>query len=983
MNVASVQSFGVLLKRYRMAAGLTHAELAERARLSVRAISDLERGINRKPRQDTVRMLVAALALAPGDQAMLEAAIHRGSTSPSHLPAMPGVQLARPAMLPFVGRTQELAMLMRHLTGEGTAVLVVAGEPGIGKSRLLSEAVQACVGRGWCLLAGGCHRRSGDEPYAPIIGALERHLAAQTSVQRRQALRGCSWLARMLPELTVEALPLPAWEVPAAQERRLIFKAATTYLGNVAGPRGVLLFLDDLQWAGQDALDLLASVARAPSLVPLRIVGAYRDTEVMASSPLGLLIADLAREGLAEHLELGPLPDDDAAQLISGLVSEAPLREQVIRRAEGVPFVLVSCALALQTEDGPAISTRDRDVPWNVATTIRQRVAILPEPVPGLLAAAAIVGRQVTRRTLIGLGDQLGWRQHALLAAVDAACHARLLVEEEEDTYSFAHDLIREVVMADLSAARRAALHLHVALVLEAEPGELPAPALAYHFTRAGNAEKAVVYLERAGERAVKMHANAEAEAYYRDLVRQLDVLRRPLDAAGARENLAQVLRITAHFDESLEVALAAMEAYRTAGDTEGMARVGERIGALHMLRGTVDKGLPIVTDLLASLSAQGLSTGGLARLHVGLGRLYFSADRYREMGEEHRRAAELAQEAGDDRLRAVAQGLRAIALCELGQFDEGKRALEESCRLMEATGDDWSLITALNNLACAYDDEGAFDQALECVQRSLALAERIGDAENVAIMAYRCGQDAFYLGDWSRARADYERAVAATTKVGDSRGASYPPAKLARLAQAEGRIDEAMQFSDTALDVATRMRDAQSLRYIHMTLAEYELLDGRPKAARARLIPLLDPPSEEASSHIDMLPLLAWSHLEIGDVAQGQFLVEQCIQRCMDAHLRVVLLDAWRVAAMIATRRDQWQEAYTAAGNALTLASSMRYPYAEAKILYAYALAHLGAGERAVATERLNAALAILHRLGERLYAVHVEHALVGLQAH
>jgi tetratricopeptide (TPR) repeat protein len=779
----------------------------------------------------------------------------------------------------------------------------------------------------------------------------------------------------MLPELTAEARPLPAWEVPPAQERRLIFKAAATYLANVAGPRGSVLFLDDLQWAGQDTLDLLASLVRSSPPTTLRVVGAYRDTEVTASNPLGLLMADLARERLAERLELGPLPDDDAAQLIAGLLSEASLREQVIRCAEGVPFVLVSCALALRA--GGSAFSAERDLPWSVAATIRQRVAILGESAPELLAASAIVGRRIPRRTLVGLADRLGWPQHALLAAVEAACRARLLVEENEDTYQFAHDLIREVVAADLSAARRAALHLLVAELLEGEPGEPPIEALAYHFTRAGAVEKAVVYLERAGDRALGMHANTEAEAHYRDLVQRLDALHRPVEAARAREKLAHVLRVTGRFDHALELELSALAAYRAVGDLEGMAGAGASIGALHMLRGTAAEGLPVVTDLLQYLTARGLSTGGLAKLQIGLGRLYFSADRYREMGEAQGRAAELAQAAGDDRLRAVAQGLRAIALCELGQIDEGKRTLEEACQLMEASGDDWSLITALNNLAYIYHDEGAFDRALDCLQRALALAERIGDIENIAFMAYGCGQEAFFLGDWTRARADYERAVALIREVGDGRGASYPPGKLAHLALAEGRLDEAMRYSESALDVATRKRDAQSLRYVHITLAEYELLDGHPEAARARLLPLLDAPGEEKASGIKLLPLLAWAHLETGDVAESQAVLEQCMRRATHAQQRLILIDAWRVAAMIATRQEQWQVAYAAVEQALALVRCMRYPYAEAKVRYASGLAHLRAGEPEAGRDQLRAALAILGGLGERLYAQHVEREL------
>ncbi|HEU5439997.1 MAG TPA: tetratricopeptide repeat protein [Ktedonobacterales bacterium] len=975
MIADSVLNFGALLKRYRMAAGLTHAELAERAGLSIRAISDLERGVNRKPRKDSVRMLAVALDLSPNDRAAFEAAARRSVGPPAQAHALPGTQTVQGMRLPYVGRAHERARLMRHLTGDGPPLLMLVGEPGIGKTRLLQEAIQESAGRGWGVLSGGCHRRSGDEPYAPLIGALERHIEGQPAAQRREALRGCAWLARMLPELAAEALPLPTWEVPPAQERRLIFKAAAAYLANVAGPRGALLFLDDLQWAGQDALDLLAWLVRSSATVPLRVIGAYRDTEIGTSSPLAQFVADLARDGLAERIELAALPDDAAAQLIADLVSEPAVREQVIRRAEGVPFVLVSCALALQG-GGPAVSA-ELELPWVVAVTIRQRIAILKEPAPDLLAAAAVVGRRIPLPLLVGLAQRLGWQQHELLVAVDAACRARLLTEDNDDAYLFAHDLIREVVAADLSAARRATLHRQVAELLEAQPGDLPIETLAYHYTLAGATEKAAIYLERAGDRALGMHANAEAEAHYRDLVRTLDALHRPGDAARAREKLARVLRISARFDSALEVVEQALATYRTAGDIEEIARVGETIGWLHMLRGTMAEGLPVVTGLLEDLTRQGLSPGGRAHLHMGLAQLYFSAGRYAELGQAAQHTLDLAREAGDERLAALALSKRAIALCELGQVAEGIQALEESRQLMESSGDEWNLCTVLNNLAVIYDNEGDFRQARDYVERALVLAERIGHTENVALMTYRRGQEAFHLGDWARARADYERAIALSQEVGDVRGASYPPSKLARLALAEGRTDEAIHYSRTALDAAMRKHDAQSMRYIQSTLAEDDVLHGRPQAALDRLLPLLDGSSEETSSAAVLLPLVAWAYVERGDMSTAVDLLERAAPLLEAARDRVTLILLLQVRAQIAIHERRWQEAASALDEACAMAHTMPFPYAEAKVLYFYGMLLQRKGKPAEAIQRFADALDILHRLGERLYAAEVERAL------
>src|SRR5438067_6272727 len=336
---------------------------------------------------------------------------------------------ARPAagaeLPPFVGRSRELVLLERHLAGEGPPLLLLAGEPGIGKSRLLQEAEQRAGAHGLCVLAGGCQRQGDQAAYAPLLPALARHLQAQAPAQLRADLRGCAWLVCLLPELADGPIePLPAWTLPPEQERRLLFAAVAQYLRNVAGQAGTLLLLDDLQWAGPDALALLASLLHAAA--PLRVIGAYHDTEVQAEDPLASTLADLAHAGLATQHSLGPLAPADAARLLEALLAEERAgeggqREQVVQRTGSVPFVLVSYAQALRThllEEGPA----DVAVPWDVAQGVRQRVATLPPLAQELLDVAAVLGRQAHWGVL---QDAVAQPEEALVAALEEACQAR------------------------------------------------------------------------------------------------------------------------------------------------------------------------------------------------------------------------------------------------------------------------------------------------------------------------------------------------------------------------------------------------------------------------------------------------------------------------------------------------------------------------------------------------------------------------------
>jgi predicted ATPase len=231
--------------------------------------------------------------------------------------------------------------------------------------------------------------------------------------------------------------------------------------------------LDDLQWAGPDALELLASVVRSNAEMSLRVVRAYRNTEVGPQDRLAVLLADLGHAGLARQHTLGPLARKHAAQLLDALLEAAgpalgtpALREHMLQRTGGVPFFLVSCVQ--EQRSGPVRDDGEGAVPWNVAQSVRQRMAALPELAQALLRTAAVLGRVVPHALL---SDVVAQTAEEVLDALEAACRARLLVGVGDEAYRFAHDLIREVLEAELGLARRAVPHRRV---LHALPAELP-----------------------------------------------------------------------------------------------------------------------------------------------------------------------------------------------------------------------------------------------------------------------------------------------------------------------------------------------------------------------------------------------------------------------------------------------------------------------------------------------------------------------------
>jgi tetratricopeptide (TPR) repeat protein len=986
MEAASSESFGQLLKRYRRAAELTQEALAEQAGYSAIYLRKLERG-ERFPLAFTVEALADALRLTPAERASLRAAARRLEASRS--PQRPLRSTGGGALSPLAGRATELAALKRHLAGEGPPLLLLAGEPGIGKTRLLQEIAFWGQEQEMSVLSGGCHRRSAQEPYAPFVDVLARAITRRSPAERKEALEGCGWLARLLPELAEEGVSTPNLMLAPGQERRLMFAAVGQFLMNTAGPAGTLLLLDDLQWAGEDALDLLASLVRSESAHSLRVIGAYRLTETRPSNPLGHLLADLAREGLAARTELGPLDTDEATLLLKDLLADLEPEHQerltgpVLRRAGGVPYFLVSCAQELRSRPAhdQTTSESEKTIPWNVAESIRQRVALLPEAAQYLLGAAAVVGREIERTLLFTLAAPLEWGQRDILAALDTICQARLLVELNEERYAFAHDLIREVVGADLSAARRTALHEQVAEALEQQPGAAPVERLAHHYHRAGRLDKAAIYLERSANRAEAMYAHIEAERFIRELIDCLTRLGRDAQVIEAREKLWNILVKQARFHDALDILQQLLPFYQASTDLEGLARIMGKIGQTEATRGNSDAGIALIEPWLASPDVQKLSPQTRGALYATLTFLFQNSGRFPEALKAAEQALALIEQSGDERLLGVARWYLGRSLMLLQRVNEAIPYLEAAIPLVERTGDLRSLYYALLNLDLAYEVRGELHTARGYIEQALALAEQIGDPFLIGHILAAHGYNAFLLGAWQQARDELERAIALLRQAGAPWGTEYPLLNLGALLLCEGHWEAAAPCFDEAIALAERNQHLEVFRLVQNTLAERELLMGQPGQARDRLAPLLEGLDSAETGVLFMLTSLAWACLELGEEAQAQQFLEQVISRAASQQVRVALAEALPIKARLAARRSRWEEAARALDEALALARGMPAPHIEAKALYAAGLIAHQQGDTARAREQFAAALAILVRLGERLYAGRVEEALAQLE--
>jgi len=945
---------GQLLQRYRGLAGLTQEELAGRAGYSGNYIGKLEQDQRELPAAAADR-LAAVLGLADQDRAALRAARERGQGGGRGLPARL-----------LAGRDAEMAQIRQFLAGAGPPVLLLAGEPGMGKSRLLEEAASRGAGGGWGVAQGGCLRRAQDA-YAPLSGALDDALQRLPAGQRAEALRQAGRVDLLLPELALSGGPGSGeGEAPGGvqpeQQRRVLVSSAGRLLRSVAGPAGTLLVLDDLHWAGPDAVDLLAALLAAAG-PPLRVIGAYRDSETPAR--LDEFVADLARASQVRVLPLGPLTDADAGRLLLQLSPQEEQRSAVlpaiVRRAGGVPFFLVSYA---EQVSGGGQGGALLAVPWTVAQVIGQRVAALPGPAKELLSVAAVAGR-VVPHTL--LAQVTGSDDEQVLEAVETALDARLLAEDGPDGYRFTHDLIRETVENGLSAARRRRLHRRIARALEHEPGA-SAESLAFHFSHSGEDGTAAGYLELAGDQAQQRVAYAAAAEFYAAAAARLEMAGRPAEVAPVTEKQGVAWHRGGRYDAAITALEGALAGYRAAGDAESVARVTGRLANTHYRRGTSHDALGELAEGDLAL-APGAASPGTLTWWEGLLLLLYAEGSYTKMVTLGRSLAQAGRAADNSQMQAIGTRVEGGALIHLGRLAEGA-ALMAAALPTEPTAGDERAVQAASLLSVAYLAMGSVDHCAALSERMLVAAERDGDqlviAMNTAMLAGVC----YVRGDWDRGRDLVGRAL-------ECFAASSSPVALrwvGLLAPAliwHGAWDQARAYLEGSLQVAQSLRIVQVERAALTHLADLDLLDGRPQDAVIRLHPVTAdrplPAVEDLTwdTPVELLSVLAEAHLEVDDLDRARAYAGRAVDHARRMGAWVQGIRALEVHGMVLARDGHHDLARAAYQEGLDRARAMPFPYGQARLLHADGLLDRQQQDRGAAHAKFAQALAILERLG------------------
>ncbi|MDQ3486073.1 MAG: protein kinase [Actinomycetota bacterium] len=649
----------------------------------------------------------------------------------------------------FVGREAEVVAIRRTcddaLGGRGRLVLV-AGEPGIGKTRTAEEITTYAGIRGAQVLWGRCYEGDGAPAYWPWVQVLRAFVHDRDPEDLRVELgTGGAVIAQVVPEIRDRLPDLgPAPALSPEQARFALFDAVHSFMKNAAQRQPLVLVLDDLHWADEPSLLLLRYLVSELAVGRILIIGTYRDVAVGRHHPLAATLADLHRHGVTQRVVLRGLSVDDVDRYIEIALGRSPLTslvEAVHRETEGNPFFLSEVVRLLAAEgrlDEPNRARWGMTIPQSVREVIGRRLELLTTRCNKVLALAAVVGREFSLEVLGRVDEQ---PLDEVLDALDEAIGAQLVEETDRPSqYRFSHALIRETLYEELALSRRVLVHRRIGVALEAlyADREPPLAELAHHFSKAvsgGDVDKAVGYADRAASRADGALAYEEAARLFALALQDLELAATPepgrrselLMAMGrAHKRASQVDQARGAFRDAAAIARAAGDAELLGRAALGFARPGINAGFVDdELRTMLVEAIEAIGDAMTGLRSRLLS-----RLSM---ELYFAKDRsvLAALADE---AVAVARAAADDNALAAALVVQAkcgalyrptagstVAVVELSCV----RA-EEATELARRAGDRELECEGLLHLAFQLIELERLDRATVTIERFAALAEEL-----------------------------------------------------------------------------------------------------------------------------------------------------------------------------------------------------------------------------------------------------------------
>jgi DNA-binding CsgD family transcriptional regulator len=864
----------------------------------------------------------------------------------------------------FVGRRGDLEAVAGAFAqaGQGDpAVVIVSGEAGVGKTRLVEEATAAAIAAGGRVIAGGCVELGGDAmPLSPLVEAL-RSLAHQVPPDALDELLGNARpeLARLVPELDPERTAPPGERPQTAQLLELVLGA----IARAGRDRPLVVVFEDLHWADRSTLELVTLLVRGLHDTQVLLLLTYRTDELHRAHPLRRLVGGWDRSRRVHRVQLERLLRDEVAAQLEGIIGSPPapdLVELVFERSDGNPFLVEEVAGAvLGGADPDALAPSLHDV-------LLARAEHLSGDARHVLRMVSAAGSWAPDE-LVAAVASLG--EEPLYAALREAVEQQLLIVHSSGRgYAFRHSLARDALYEDLLPGERVRLHAAFGQALDERPelagSELEAASmLAYHWHAAHDTRRALAASVSAGRQAAETFAPSEAQRHFERAlelwpgcpdageITGLDAIEVGRLAADAAQNGGAVERALSLLDEALLVLGADGDPLRRAQLLEQRATVLRDLGRGH----------EAVADARAAVALLPEDPPSEARARVlsVLAQLHIHADDMPAAVQDAERAVAAALAAGATRSLANARVTLGAGTGYLGDLEGGLAILHEA--LAGAEGHAYTRVRAYANLADTLGLMGRHEEAVEIATQGMELAERVGLARTAgAFVTTNRLESLLSLGRWDEADA----VLAPDLRAG--LGGMYEAGMYevrARMRALQGRYaDAAADLVHVRRLIGDRPDNIQFSQPMAFAQAEVDRAAGDLDTARRRIAEALESDTEGWNSRY------GWPLIWLGMRVEAESEVPDdervaALARLADAFpVPTGELAAYRaLTAGEQARREGAAEPWEAAVQAARAGNA---PYLLAYALLRLAEARAGAGDRGAAASAVSEAITLAEDL-------------------
>ena len=735
-------------------------------------------------------------------------------------------------LTPFTGRTEEINFLKasyeKVLQGKGQIILV-SGEPGIGKSRLLRE-LNKDAGISW--LVARCQPHLQNNSLSPLINILEQLLgfdAEESPEIRLDKLTGILawydldrpstiWSLSLLLGLPVQT-SVP--EVITKAQREQMRQLMMTLLQRRSTQQPLVLVIEDMHWSDPSTVEWLsqslASLTNIPCLTLLTARPAFNRARLAVPG---------AEYSLVE-LVLQPLPLQQAGEMVTELIGdshfEESYRRHILHHTDGVPLFIEEMTKMLleRPELSNAISSsgtgRAAGIPATLRDSLAARLDFLGQA-KETAQWAAVLGREFSTPVLQACvsydlsrlqSDILRLIEAEVIAPLQAASPKKKTQAGIQTRYQFRHALIQEVAYASMLKSHRLEAHRQIAKTLEEQFSQIVASQpeiLAQHFANGRLVSRAMEYWLMAGDLAIAKGATLEAQNFIESALGQAkqvtDPGQGPAAVARCQQALGHLHRLRGEYQDALHHLEAAGSTWAALDDRAGLAQTRTEIGIIYMFKGDYRAAQLVLEEGLEFARAVDDRVGmALAINHLGT-TAYYQSD-YAQARIRYEESLALRRALGNQ--RSVANSLNNLGLLAnaQGDLDTARRMHEESLALRRTLGDKKGIANSLNNLGVLSETLKDYRTALSFYEECLALCREINDKWQVAVLLSNLGSVASSLGDYSTAEMRLDESLSLKREMGDKRGIAVSTCILGDVKLRQGLVPAAETFYRDSLLLA------------------------------------------------------------------------------------------------------------------------------------------------------------------------------------